>query len=104
MPLLSCSAARCVYNADHYCSRGDIQVSGDNARIASETCCESFREAQPGEAKNAVTEPTGQACVSCTANSCRYNEGRDCHAQKVDISGASACQCRQTECSTFDRA
>ncbi|MDO4345133.1 MAG: DUF1540 domain-containing protein [Eubacteriales bacterium] len=104
MPLLSCSAVKCIYNMDRYCQKGDILVSGDHAEEASETCCSSFRENVSGEAKNSVGEPDKHIWIDCTACHCRYNENEECHAKKVDISGSSACQCRQTECSTFEKA
>ena len=44
MTILKCSAANCVYNDAHQCSRGEINVMGESARIADETCCGSFQE------------------------------------------------------------
>ena len=44
MPLLVCSAQRCVYNDGMYCSRGDILVGGEKAEISGETCCTSFKK------------------------------------------------------------
>ena len=34
MTILKCSAANCVYNDAHQCSRGEINVMGESARIA----------------------------------------------------------------------
>ncbi len=151
MPLLSCSAEKCIYNTDHYCSKGDIMVTGEEAEKACETCCSSFRErgensasnsvgepskqvlvgcsacncryndeeachaekidicgphAERGEnsASNSVGEPSKQVLVGCSACNCRYNDEEACHAEKIDICGPHACQCRQTECGTFDKA
>lgn len=105
MPSLLCSAVNCIYNEDRYCGKGDIMVAGENAEKACETCCSSFRE-RSGEdrgARNSVGEPSKEILVDCTACNCRYNEDEECHADKIDISGSSACTCRQTECSTFDK-
>lgn len=105
MPSLSCAAVNCIYNEDHYCGKEDIVVTGEGAQKACETCCSSFREREEhAGAKNSVGEATKETWVDCTACDCRYNEDEECHADSIDISGASACTCRQTECSTFDKA
>ena len=44
MPQLKCSAVTCVFNKQELCSRGDIQVTGDQASTADQTCCGSFQE------------------------------------------------------------
>ena len=44
MPLLNCMVTHCVYNKDELCSRGDIRIGGREARVADETCCDSFRD------------------------------------------------------------
>ena len=44
MTQLDCSVTSCLYNQDHYCAKEDITVGGSNAKKASDTCCESFRE------------------------------------------------------------
>lgn len=102
MPELSCSAVKCIYNDNRLCGKGDILVAGVEADKPRETCCSSFRENEFGQARNSVGDPSRQIWVECSACNCRYNEDEQCHAEKIDISGASACQCGQTECSTFD--
>ena len=103
MPILSCAAVKCIYNENRLCGKGDIKVTGDHAEKACDTCCSSFRENTSGAAKNSVGEPSRQILVDCSACNCRYNEDKECHAGEIDISGSSACQCAQTECSTFER-
>ena len=44
MTILKCSAMTCVYNKEQLCSKGDIDVTGENATSANETSCGSFRE------------------------------------------------------------
>ena len=44
MTILKCSATKCLYNENELCSRGDIEITGDNAHRADETNCGSFRE------------------------------------------------------------
>lgn len=103
MPALTCSAVKCVYNDNRLCGKGDIKVTGDHAKESCDTCCSSFRENAGGTVKNSTGEPSTQIQVDCSACNCRYNEYMECQAQKVDIAGASACRCSQTECCTFDR-
>lgn len=105
MPLLSCSAMNCVYNEDSYCNKGDIQVDGTQAQEACETCCSSFKEktGNCGCVKNSMGNHSGRTEVGCSAEHCQYNEHQSCMAGKVNISGASACDCSQTECSTFEK-
>ena len=75
MPALVCSAQHCVYNNAMYCSKGDILVGGENAKECQDTCCESFQERRQESARSSM---------------------------QVDISGAAACKCEETECVTFD--
>ena len=44
MTILKCSATTCAYNEDMLCSRGEIDMMGESAHSAEETCCGSFRE------------------------------------------------------------
>ena len=37
MTILKCSATKCLYNENELCSRGDIEITGDNAHRADET-------------------------------------------------------------------
>lgn len=104
MPALVCSAQNCVYNNAMYCSKGDIKVGGENAKVCQETCCESFQERKWDSAKSSMGSPSTQIDIKCEAEHCRYNESCVCHAQHVDISGAAACRCQETECVTFEDA
>ena len=45
MTILKCSAIKCVYNKDQLCSKGKIDVTGENATNANETSCGSSRNA-----------------------------------------------------------
>jgi hypothetical protein len=51
--------------------------------------------------RSSVGMPGTETGIHCEAQNCCYNEQCSCHAQHVDISGAAACQCRETECVTF---
>ena len=88
MPSLVCSVQNCVYNNAMYCSKGDIQVGGEEARKCQETCGESFQERK-------------ETCVDCKACHCTYNDHCKCTAGKIDIAGAAASTRGETECATF---
>lgn len=104
MPLLVCSAQRCVYNDGMYCSKGEIQVGGEEACRPQETCCSSFQERTKENGRNSMGTPSQTIDVACEACQCRYNSDQKCQATKIGIAGAGACECQQTECSTFDKA
>ncbi len=101
MPMLVCSAQRCVYNDGMYCSKGDILVGGETASTSGETSCTSFKERTSEGAKSSMGTPSQKIEVACEAVECMYNKNRVCDAGKIDISGTSASRSEQTECSTF---
>lgn len=103
MPLLSCMVTNCVYNKDELCSRGEIKVGGHEAKIADETCCDSFRDKNSGAAKNAVSSGCGCSSihVACEACSCKFNEDKKCSAREISIDGACADKCEDTVCDSF---
>lgn len=102
MPGLICSAQSCVYNNAMYCSRGDIQVGGENAKVCQDTCCESFQKRKCEQTLCSVGISSTHASIKCEAENCRYNENCACHADHVDIAGAAAGSCEETECVTFE--
>lgn len=103
MPLLSCMVTNCVYNKDELCSRGDIKVGGRDAKVADETCCDSFRDKSCGSATNSVTSGCGCSSihVDCDACSCEFNEDRKCTAREISIDGACADERCDTACESF---
>ena len=101
MPALVCSAQNCVYNNAMYCSKGDIEIAGEEAKVCQDTCCASFLERKHENLKNSMGSPSTQIAIDCEAKNCKYNDHFKCHAEHVDISGAAACRCEQTECVTF---
>ena len=59
MPELKCTVQTCVHNKQYYCDLDHIQVGGEHAKRADETCCDSFEE-RTGDTYSNVT---GQAPV-----------------------------------------
>ena len=44
MPELKCTVQTCMHNKNFYCDLDAIQVGGNSAKNAEETCCDSFEE------------------------------------------------------------
>lgn len=42
MPELKCTVQTCMHNQNYYCTLDKIQVGGNSAKRADETCCDSF--------------------------------------------------------------
>ena len=103
MPLLVCSAQKCVYNDGMYCSKGDIKIGGEEATTPQDTCCSSFKENAGENARNSLGTPSQRIDVSCEACECTFNDDCTCHAEKIGIAGAAASDMEQTECSSFEK-
>lgn len=103
MTILTCSATTCMYNENRLCSRGEIEVTGDQAHHAEETSCGSFRERSMGSAQNSEKEHCGceKIQIDCKAHECTYNEHCKCTAAAIDIDGPNADKSNETKCSTF---
>ncbi len=76
-------------------------VEGRDARNAKETCCSSFRERKGDSARNSVSSPKQKIDVDCHACNCVHNDDRKCCADQIGIGGGHACECRETECTSF---
>ena len=101
MPKLRCSAQNCMHNSSECCCRGAIEVAGTSAGHSEETCCSNFYQ-NIGNMSNAVgQEPTEYMEVQCEAENCTHNEGYQCQADSIDVSGHGACKCDETCCSSF---
>lgn len=100
MPNLHCSASNCTHNSQNQCCNSSIQVGGRSADKAKATSCESFAEST-GAFTSSVQSPNPSLMISCEASNCIHNCESSCHADSVDISGASASACCDTKCSSF---
>ncbi len=104
MSYLRCNARNCSNNQNDLCLREGIRVDGASADAKNETCCNSFT--QRGEnysnvvSRNSRAQP--ETDIQCDVRTCSYNRDCACSAPSVDISGPTACSCRETQCSTFD--
>lgn len=104
MTLLNCSATSCIYNENMLCSRGEIEVRGEQARQPDETCCGSFRDRRDSAAENSGSDHCGcdRIDIDCRARECAYNERCRCTAAAIDIDGHDASSYQETRCGTFD--
>lgn len=101
MPELKCTVQTCVHNKQYYCDLDHIQVGGERAKRADETCCDSFEERTGDTYSNVTGKASATSEISCEATECRYNQSCKCHAGKISVEGGDACQCGETECATF---
>ena len=72
MTVLKCYATTCVYNKEQLCSKGNIDVMGENAHLSD-----------------------------CKAHHCSYNDDCKCTAAAIQVSGENAKDCQETKCGTF---
>lgn len=99
---LNCNATTCMHNTGNLCSRGAIHVGGKSAKSTEQTCCNSFAERQSGF-ENSIEAATETVDIACKADTCSYNDGGRCFAEHVDVSGFTARETEDTNCSTFIR-
>lgn len=101
MTNLGCTVKTCTHNQNKLCCLKEIEVSGKGALNSDMTCCSSFHEGK-GTASNALhSDPERATGIRCDVENCTYNQHHVCTADTVDITGATACNCGQTKCSTF---
>ena len=100
MTILKCSATKCLYNENELCSRGDIEITGDNAHRADETNCGSFRDRATAGMTNSKAHHCGceKINIDCKAQECTYNDQRKCTASAIDVDGCSTDGCNETKC------
>ena len=103
MPELKCTVQTCVHNNQFLCDLEKIQVGGDSAKTAQETCCDSFQERKEGSYMNYSGQQMASDCASvdCHAKECMSNENCQCHAGRISVEGGNARQSSATECATF---
>lgn len=101
MTKLACGVESCTYNQDKCCRKDAIQVMGDSAHFASETCCGSFAQKGYGATNSTVCCAKAETEVKCEALKCHYNRDKVCSASHIGISGRHADSMKETECATF---
>lgn len=101
MTNVGCTVCTCVHNDHKLCCLKEIEVSGKGALNSDMTCCSSFAK-EKGAASNVLHgAPEKATGIKCDVENCTYNHHHYCTADSVDITGAKASTCGQTECSTF---
>lgn len=100
MTKLKCDACTCEHNNDYCCCLDGIKVGGKQATEQEHTCCESFAESD-GSMTNSVQEPVLHMEIGCHATNCVHNNDCKCKADEICICGDHACDCNETECSSF---
>ena len=121
-PKVVCHVNTCThFVAGNLCGARNIDIMHENetkmSEIVEQTMCKSFHETSGvtsylGSMDN--VNWTGSAMVlpghhldpsvSCTVASCFYwAEGRRCTANGIEVTGAMANECQDTNCHTFRR-
>ena len=67
MPELRCTVQNCMHNQNYYCNLDAIQVGGDKAKNAADTCCDSFEERKSGTFTNASMGASPLSTIDCKA-------------------------------------
>lgn len=113
---LSCNAVDCVHNLVGLCSANRIEVNGMSALTSTSTQCMTFAKKGfvnalinvtniniPGEIRQMVSNDGIHMypIVDCNAVKCLYNKEKQCHADRVIISGTQAHDSKETYCETF---
>ena len=102
MPSLSCSVRNCSHNESSLCNLNCIDVSGGASK--ENTCCSSFTESTGASNCSSCGSASPQTSISCKATDCSHNESCSCHADSVDVcSCGSACNCKDTLCSSYKK-
>ena len=102
MTQLDCNVVSCIHNTENCCCKDTIEVEGQSATKAANTCCGSFHERNGHSCKNTMEKNAKKATdVACEAKNCIYNEDGYCDADHIGIVGAAASTNAQTECKSF---
>lgn len=121
-PKVKCMVNTCTHwmKGDR-CNAGNIDITheeeGKMSQISEHTQCKTFYSRRGlantlgsldnvnwGELVASTLLPGGELypSVTCTVNSCQYwVEGNRCSAEKIDVVGANADECQDTNCYTF---
>ncbi len=101
MPSLRCSVRNCSHNKEDYCTMAYIEVGGEQATNAGQTCCANFDSTEYA-ASNTSHECQTELDIKCLAHGCLYNRDMHCTANTVAMSGATTASCiDDTQCSSF---
>ena len=68
MPELKCTVQTCVHNKQYYCDLDHIQVGGEHAKRADETCCDSFEERTGDTYSNVTGQASATSNIRCEAS------------------------------------
>lgn len=107
MSNLRCSVTSCGHNCDLLCTLSSIKVQGQNADKSQLTFCHSFVPRQTAgntrteNLRGCETPACEETHIACDAVTCAYNKNNVCEAKHVDVCGARASSCTDTECATF---
>ena len=94
MPKLKCDVGMCMYNTNHACKRGTIDVEGPMARSKKDTACLSFMSRSTKNVNyeiGIIDEPSANTYVYCDATNCVFEHDSRCKADKIEIKNVEPC-------------
>ena len=102
MNKINCSVNNCCHNSTGVCYANRINVGGEGASNANETCCGSFLDKQHYSTLTNNTNTDGPCdCIVCSAETCTYNNNKLCNADNIQVSGNDVRLYTEAICSTF---
>ncbi len=97
---LTCKSTSCIHNKSCDCMAGVITIKGKDATKTSQTTCNTYVEEGGHLYDNLANlhddKKTTPQTITCTANTCKYNEDGRCQSFDVNILAANS------SCDTFE--
>jgi hypothetical protein len=122
-PVVACEVETCIHFVQgQLCGAANIDILDKNEQTssdtASETKCKTFYKKRGlanylggldnvnwGGIVSEVVTPGKQLTpsVTCIVDNCKYwEDGNQCHAETIKVSGSNAEECEATDCATFE--
>lgn len=105
MTNVRCSVSSCSYYKSNKCFAEVVNIGGKGACDECSTCCGSFLNKALYSNLAEFTSMRGQTAeVTCSANTCTYNENGYCALDSIDVGGdANANIYTETNCQSFEK-
>ncbi len=120
MTKVKCHVNTCTHWLKGMCGAGNIDIlneeEGNMSNIAEQTECKTFYKAEGvtdylgsmdnvnwGGMTSSLLGGDMSPSVTCVVNSCKYwNDGNECHADMIEVTGSHADECQDTNCQTYE--
>lgn len=100
--MISCNVNNCSHNSTGTCYANSINISGNNVSKCENTCCGSFLDKSSySNLTNSCSDNSACKTIICNVGTCRYNSGKACKANGIQVNGQNVNLYNETNCSTF---